>query len=107
MAVINLSFFRLQTYGSLFASVLFRLVRSFFQVQLGILDYDVRHCLESENVYGAIVCPTGFFKLSEEIVDSQCSDLASEHKPYFHYAAENDVGRPEKAVHCTHNFEEG
>lgn len=54
--------------------------RSFsaLQVQLGVLDLEARQCILAENVYGAVVCPAGFFKVTEEAFDSQCMELGSE-----------------------------
>lgn len=53
-------------------------VRSALQVQLGVLDFKEQRCIQSEDVYGAVVCPEGFFKVALGVFDSKCSDLGSE-----------------------------
>lgn len=53
--------------------------RSALQVQLGVLDLEARRCIQSENVYGAVVCPEGFFKVTEDAFDSTCMNLGSEY----------------------------
>ncbi|CBJ26735.1 periplasmic sensor diguanylate cyclase/phosphodiesterase [Ectocarpus siliculosus] len=49
------------------------------QVQLGVLDSEQGHCIQSENVYGAVVCPEGFFKIAENLFDSKCTELGSKY----------------------------
>lgn len=53
-------------------------MRSALQAQLGVLDFSDRRCVQSEDVYGAVVCPEGFFKVAQDVFDSKCTDLGSE-----------------------------
>ncbi|CAN0360388.1 unnamed protein product [Ectocarpus sp. 6 AP-2014] len=49
------------------------------QVHVGVLDSEQGHCIQSENVYGAVVCPEGFFKIAENLFDSKCTELGSKY----------------------------
>lgn len=51
---------------------------SALQVQLGVLDFEKRRCVQFEDVYGAVVCPEGFFKVAKDVFDSKCTDLGGE-----------------------------
>lgn len=51
---------------------------SALQVQLGVLDFQEQRCTQATNVYGAVVCPEGFFKVAQDVFDSKCADLDSE-----------------------------
>ena len=81
-----------------------------------MLDFEARRCIQPEDVYGAVVCPEGFFQVTEDVFSSKCTDLGSEcstppvlshggrHSSLHYHLGSKGFTTPEIARFCTYDL---